>query len=125
MNATSVVMREWRRAQTAQAAPATVLPEALQQASTAALASLWNQAPALANESLRSAQASWDAERGELAGQAARANQAGALRQERDAAQLDATQARERAAELAGELAQADTQNAELLVRLAAPKAKR
>lgn len=152
-----------------------MLPEALQQASTAALASLWNQAPALANESLRSAQASWDAERGELdairqelaglcdaqsqeleqikaaaataeqthqqaaqqatealaalraelAGQAARANQAGALRQERDAAQLDATQARERAAELAGELAQADTQNAELLVRLAAPKAKR
>lgn len=61
----------------------------------------------------------------ELAGQAARANQAEALRQERDAAQLDATQARERAAELAGELAQADTQNAELLVRLAAPKAKR
>ncbi len=56
MNATSVVMREWRRAQTAQAA---------------------------------------------------RANQAEALRQERDAAQLDATQARERAAELAGELAQA------------------
>lgn len=66
MNATSMVMREWRRAQTAQAAPATVLPEALQQASTAALASLWNQAPALANESLRSAQASWDAKRGEL-----------------------------------------------------------
>ena len=67
MNAASVVMREWRRAQLAQAAPAAVaLPEAVQQAGNAALATIWLQAQELANESLRSAQFEWEAERREL-----------------------------------------------------------
>ena len=67
MNAASSVMREWRRAQLAQAVPAAVaLPEAVQQAGNAALATIWLQAQELANESLRSAQLAWDAERREL-----------------------------------------------------------
>ena len=64
MNDASAGMKEWRRAQTAQAAPVAVkVPEAVQQASSAALASLWKEAQELANESLRAAQAGWDAER--------------------------------------------------------------
>jgi len=67
MNAASAVMREWRRQQTVKAAPVAVtIPETIAQANSAALAALWSQAQALANESLRSAQASWEAERGEL-----------------------------------------------------------
>jgi len=67
MNAASSVMREWRRQQTVKAAPVAVtIPEAVAQANTVALAALWSQAQALANESLRSAQASWEVERGEL-----------------------------------------------------------
>ncbi|WNV06930.1 DNA-binding protein (plasmid) [Candidatus Methylospira mobilis] len=67
MNAASSVMREWRRQQTVKAAPVAVtIPEAVAQANTVALAALWSQAQALANESLRSAQASWETERGEL-----------------------------------------------------------
>lgn len=67
MNAASAVMREWRKAQTAQAAPVALqVPEAVQQASQAALAAMWQQATELANESLRRAQAAWDAERQEL-----------------------------------------------------------
>lgn len=65
MNAASAVMKEWRRAQTAQAAPVTV-PESVQQASSVAVAAIWLQAQELANESLRSAQAAWGVERGEL-----------------------------------------------------------
>ena len=65
MNAASAVMKEWRRAQTAQASPVAV-PESVQQASSAAVAMIWLQAQELANESLRSAQAAWDTERGEL-----------------------------------------------------------
>lgn len=67
MNAASSVMKEWRRAQTAQAAPVAVaVPESVQQASSAAVATIWQQAQELANESLRSAQAAWETERGEL-----------------------------------------------------------
>ena len=67
MNAASAVMKEWRRAQTAQAAPVAVsVPESVQQASSAAVATIWLQAQELANESLRSAQAAWELERGEL-----------------------------------------------------------
>lgn len=87
MNAASSVMKEWRRAQTAQATPVAVaVPESVQQASSAAVATIWLQAQELANESLRSAQAAWGAERGEL----------DAMRQElveafeRQAAELDA-----------------------------------
>lgn len=67
MNAASSVMKEFRRAQIASTAPmAVVVPESLQQASSAALASVWQQAKELANESLRSSQAAWETERAEL-----------------------------------------------------------
>ena len=66
MNAASAVMREWRRAQTAQAAPVAVtVPEVVTQAHGAALVALWQTAQELANESLRVAQAAWEAERAE------------------------------------------------------------
>ena len=67
MNAVSAVMKEWRQAQTTQAAPVAVaVPEAIQQANTAAMAALWVNATELANQSLRSAQAGWEKERVEL-----------------------------------------------------------
>lgn len=67
MNSASAVMREWRRAQTTQATPVTVqVPEAVQQSSSLALATLWTQAQELANESLRAAQSGWETERAEL-----------------------------------------------------------
>lgn len=67
MNAVSAVMKEWRQAQTTQAAPVAVaVPEAVQQANAAAVAALWLNATELANQSLRSAQAGWEKERIEL-----------------------------------------------------------
>lgn len=67
MNTTSAVMREWRRAQTAQAVPVAVaVPETITQANAVALAALWQQAQELANESLQAAQAAWETERVEL-----------------------------------------------------------
>ena len=67
MNAVSAVMKEWRQAQTTQAAPVAVaVPEAIQQANAAAVAALWVNATELANQSLRSAQAGWEKERVEL-----------------------------------------------------------
>ena len=87
MNAASAVMKEWRRAQTAQAAPVAVsVPESVQQASSAAVATIWLQAQELANASLRSAQAAWELERGEL--DAMRQELAEAF--ERQAIELDA-----------------------------------
>lgn len=90
MNAASSVMKEWRRAQTAQAAPvAVVVPASVQQASSTAIAAIWQQAQELANESLRSAQAAWEAERAEL--EAMRQELAEAF--ERQAGELDKAQA--------------------------------
>jgi DNA repair exonuclease SbcCD ATPase subunit len=67
MNAASSLMREWRRDLTARAAPVPVqVPEGVSAAGNAALATLWTQAQALANESLNAAQAAWDAERAQL-----------------------------------------------------------
>lgn len=67
MNAVSSVMKEWRQAQTKQAAPVAIaVPDRVQQASAEAVAALWSQAQELANESLRTAQAAWDAERQKL-----------------------------------------------------------
>lgn len=67
MNAASAVMRDWRRAQTALAAPVVAqVPEAVTQANGLALATLWQAAQDLANESLRNAQAAWESERSEL-----------------------------------------------------------
>ena len=64
MNAASAVMRDWRRAQTAQASPVAVqVPDAVVQANNQVMVTLWTQAQELANESLRSAQSAWDAER--------------------------------------------------------------
>ncbi|TVT55709.1 MAG: hypothetical protein FHK80_13920 [Azoarcus sp. PHD] len=66
MNAASVVMKEWRRMQTATPAPvAAAVPDRLRQAQDAALASLWGEAQEIANEALMAAQASWDIERAE------------------------------------------------------------
>ncbi|HCU2043438.1 TPA: DNA-binding protein [Pseudomonas aeruginosa] len=119
MNAASAVMKEWRRAQTAQAAPVAVaVPESVQQASSAAVATIWQQAQELANESLRSAQAAWETERVEQ--DAMRQELAEAF--ERQAGELEALQsrlasieaaeaaARGEAAELRGQLAAAQEQ---------------
>lgn len=66
MNDASAGMKEWRRAQTAQATPVVVqVPDAVQQAASIALATLWKVAQELANESRRVAQTGWDAERAE------------------------------------------------------------
>ncbi len=66
MNAASIVMREWRRAQMAPASPLMIeVPEKVRTSSAAAVASLWAEAQSLANESLLSAQAVWEAERSE------------------------------------------------------------
>ena len=64
MNTTSIVMKEWRRQQTA--APAIVavaVPERVQEAMQAALATLWSEAQELANESLAAAKQAWETER--------------------------------------------------------------
>lgn len=66
MNSASEVMKDWRKAQTAApVAVAVAVPESLNKASTELLANVWTQAQALANESLRSAEAAWAAERAE------------------------------------------------------------
>lgn len=66
MNTTSTVMRDWRRQQTVQTTPVAVtVPEAVSQANSVALASMWQHAQELANESLRAAQAAWETEREE------------------------------------------------------------
>lgn len=67
MHAATAAMREWRRQQTAQAAPiAVTVPEVVAKANEQAIAQLWTQAQELANQSLREAQSAWDAERLEL-----------------------------------------------------------
>ncbi len=104
MNDASAGMKEWRRAQTAQAAPVAVqVPEAVQRANSAALAALWQEAQGLANESLRVAQAGWDAERLE----AETLNKQMADAYEAQVVELDAAQAR------VGELEAAARQQAE------------
>ena len=66
MNAASIVMRQWRRAQTTQSSPVAVeVPDKVRTAHGAALASLWAEAQALANTGLSAAQAAWDTERAE------------------------------------------------------------
>lgn len=102
MNDASAGMKEWRRAQTAQAAPVAVqVPEAVQQASSAALSALWQEAQELANESLRAAQAGWDAERIE----ADTLNKQMADAYEAQAVELDAVQGRITDMEAAGKQA--------------------
>ncbi|MGD0962194.1 MAG: DNA-binding protein [Methylomonas sp.] len=68
MNAASAIMREWRRAQSVQAAPVAVhVPDAMVKANHQVLVALWTQAQEMANESLKTAQSAWaEAERTEL-----------------------------------------------------------
>ena len=66
MNDAATAMKQWRRAQTAQAAPVAItVPDAVHQLHSQALAALWQSAQDTANESLRAAQAGWEAERAE------------------------------------------------------------
>ena len=67
MNAASAIMREWRRVQSVQAAPVAVhVPDAMVKANHQVLGALWTQAQEMANESLKTAQSAWEAERTEL-----------------------------------------------------------
>lgn len=67
MNDASAAMKQWRRSQTAQAAPVVAqVPDSIADAVSQAMAAIWKQAQELANDSLRSAQAGWEAERQEL-----------------------------------------------------------
>jgi len=69
MNTVSSVMKEWRQSQTMQAAPVAVaVPESIQRSASSTIAELWLSATELANQSLRSAQASWEKEREDLDG---------------------------------------------------------
>lgn len=66
MGDVSAVMREWRRSQTAQAVtPEIQAPDAILQSAKVLVSEVWKQAHDLATESLKSAQAAWDAERAE------------------------------------------------------------
>lgn len=67
MNSASRVMKEWRRAQTAQTLPVAVaVPESVSKAFSVALGEAWNQAQELASESLLAAQQGWETERKEF-----------------------------------------------------------
>lgn len=64
MNTTSVIMKEWRKQQTAM--PATVaapIPDRVRDAALASAALTWSESQELANESLDMAKAAWEAER--------------------------------------------------------------
>ena len=70
MNTTTLVMKQWRRQQTAQPeAVRSNVPDALRtswlQQNETALNELWEQAQTLANESLETAQSAWEQERRE------------------------------------------------------------
>jgi colicin import membrane protein len=91
MNDTSAVMKDWRRMQMATATAVVVeVPDRVQQASQAALATLWSAAQDLAREALSVSQAAWDAERAEA--EKLRVELSGAF--EAQAAELDALQGR-------------------------------
>lgn len=66
MNDASAVMRVWRRAQTALAAPLqAAIPDAVQGASQTLLVAVWTAAMESANSNLQMAQAGWEQERAE------------------------------------------------------------
>ena len=66
MNDASTAMKQWRRVRITQAAPVAItVPDAVHQLHSQALAALWQSAQDTANESLRAAQAGWEAERTE------------------------------------------------------------
>ncbi len=91
MNAASLLMREWRRMQTASPAPlAVAVPDRLRQAQDGALAALWAEAQEISNEALKAAQSAWDAERDQA--ESLRAELAAAFETERS--ELEAATAR-------------------------------
>lgn len=103
MNAASVVMRDWRQAQTTKAAPVVVdVPDKVKATSLAALSSLWAEAQALANLALKSAQTGWEGERAE----------AETLREQISAA-FDAKAAEADKAQASIEMLQASVKNAD------------
>ena len=66
MNAASVAMKEWRRQQTTHVEQVAVsVPQSVNDAFSAALASAWQAAVAHANKSLDDARSAWDAEKKE------------------------------------------------------------
>lgn len=115
MNAASVVMRDWRRSQTAQAAPLAVeVPDRVRATSSAALATLWAEAQTMANESLLAAQAAWDAERAEA--EALRGELAAAF----DTKEAELVLAQQQIATLQAEAVQASQRMQDLQTKLAA-----
>ena len=65
MNSASLVMKEWRKALTAQASakPLVTIPDVISNALIEVGAVAWQEAQVLASETLQAAQKSWDAER--------------------------------------------------------------
>ena len=114
MNDASAVMKDWRRMQTATATAVVAVPDRVQQASQAALATLWAVAQDLANEALIASQAAWDAERAEA--EKLRVELSGAF--ETQAAELDTLQGR--FADLEAAAAAAEKRVGELRDQLAA-----
>lgn len=109
MNDASAAMKQWRRAQTAQAAPIVVqVPESIAQVGNQAMATIWQQAQELANDSLRSAQAGWEAERQDQ--DVMRQELASAFEEQSE----ELKRAAEKIAELESELEASATQNKEL-----------
>jgi hypothetical protein len=109
MNAASAVMRDWRRQQTAPAAPVAVsIPEALQTTHSQALAATWLQAQELANDALRAGQVAWEIERAEL--DAMRDEMASAY--ERQAADMETLQGQLDALRQSSEVQAAEQQRA-------------
>ena len=119
MNAVSAVMKEWRQAQTTQAAPVAVaVPEAVQQANATAVAALWLNATELANQSLRGAQAGWEKERVELDDMRAElANSYETQAAEFEATKKQLTHSEAKTAEQAQELAAVRQREAEAINR--------
>jgi len=141
MNTTSIVMREWRRAQTATPTSVAVdVPERVQEVMRGIVATVWREAQDLANESLNAAKQAWEIERAEadtLRAELAEAyeqqvqeleacrQQQAAAREEIDrlTAELEqmrerVAEAREHAARLAGQLQAHQEQAAALLARI-------
>lgn len=113
MNAASIVMREWRRAQTAQAAPVAVeVPDKVRAANVNAMSVLWAEAQALANESLLTAQAAWDGERAEA--EALRGELSEAFEGQRRELEAAQSQVAAQTEEIAKQVAQVNTSRAEL-----------
>jgi colicin import membrane protein len=121
MNDASAGMKQWRRIHTTNAASVAVpVPERVQQSGGAALAVLWREAQDLAHESLRAAQAGWEAERADaetLNKQMADAYETQAV--ELEAAQVGIAQLKADAEHAATDKARLDTELADSRRQLA------